>query len=156
EALLQGTLHGGLTGGFREGAIAQTVQPIDLAGASKGDERHLFAIARFKTHRRPGRNVEVLAKRQPARKDERLVDLEEVHMRSHLDRTIAVIRHLNLAGLPPHIGLDRLGPQDIFPWNHILSSYSLSPRERVRVRVPQGEGPRVTATDHVPSPAWCH
>src|SRR5207249_6727967 len=98
--------------------IAQTIKPIHLTCASKRHECHALAVSGLETHRGPGRNVEVLTKRQATRKHQGLVDLEEMHMRSYLNGTITMIGHLNLDRLTAHVRLNRLRAQDIFPWNH--------------------------------------
>src|SRR5262249_31715977 len=70
-------------------AVGHPVEPVQLPSAAEGDQLHLAILPWLKPHRRAGRNVEMHPKRPLALEPQRAIDLEEVIVRTDLNRPVA-------------------------------------------------------------------
>src|SRR5215469_13445716 len=75
---------------FAHDVLAETV---NLALPGKRDERHLSRLSRFEPYRRAGRNIESHAAGLRAIEGQRRIGLEEMVVRTYLDRSIPGIGH---------------------------------------------------------------
>lgn len=82
--------------GVVQPAFDQRAEAVDLAGAADVDQVHAMRLAGLESHGGAGRDVEPLAIGGLAIESEVLVDLEEVEVRSDLDRAVGGVDHVEL------------------------------------------------------------
>src|SRR6202011_6282436 len=92
---------------------------VDRALACERHQRHLAALARLEAHRRAGRDVEAHAARLLAIEFERRVGLEEMIMRTHLNRPVAGVGHRQPHGLAPGVERDLAFFDEHLTGNHL-------------------------------------
>jgi hypothetical protein len=100
------------------GTVGERCQAVHLARAGERHERHDLLVARLEAHGRPRGNIEPHAPCLGAVEGQRLVRLEEVVVRPHLDRPVPRIRDRHLRRRPTDIGLDVPLFQEILAGNH--------------------------------------
>src|SRR5258707_4309614 len=80
--------------GISARSIRQVIEPGQFAAAAERYERYFFLRPRFKPHGGTSRNIEAHAESGGPVELHRLVDLEEMEVRSDLDRSVAGIQSL--------------------------------------------------------------
>src|SRR5262245_36177763 len=107
------TLNGLQCGGacflIVEPTLDQPVQPVNLARAADGDELDLARVARLEADRGAGGDVQPHAVGRRAIECEGAVHLEEMKMRSDLDRTIAAVADVDSLRRTAGVQFDGLG-----------------------------------------------
>lgn len=87
---------------------AQRMSTRDPLVSANLDKLHSLALARLETHSCPRGNVEMFSIRELAVKEQRGIHLEEVVVRSDLDRAVAQVLDLNVVALAVGVKADLL------------------------------------------------
>src|SRR6478672_3066513 len=82
--------------GIQTQTVGQAVEPGQFAFSTEADQRYLFPGAGLESHRGAGGNIEPHAERGGPVELHCLVDLEEMEVRTDLDRPITGIAGLQL------------------------------------------------------------
>src|SRR5206468_12278267 len=101
-----------------QGTIDQAIEASHLARSADGDQFDLAGVARLETHGGAGRNVETHAVGRGAVEAQRAIDLEEMKVRTDLNRAVAAVAHLEPPRLAAGVQLDGVGTEEVFAWDH--------------------------------------
>src|SRR5882672_9751823 len=118
EAGLAGFLDRGVQTRGIHLALAEGVEPVDFARSGELYQRHDLLVAGLEAHRGSGGNVEPHAPGLAPLEAERAIHLEEVEVGADLYRPVARVRHGQLDGAAPGIGLDVAITEDVLAWDH--------------------------------------
>src|SRR5262249_13248041 len=100
-------------------------KPVHGALAGERDQRHLARLSRLEAHGRSGRDVEPHAARLLAIELQRRVGLEEMIVRSDLDRPVAGVGRRQRHGLAAGIERDVAGLDEELAGGHVASSHRI-------------------------------